>query len=128
MSRPRAFLLDSHSLLWLLDGNPRLSSRHRHRLDGAEAVVVSAASIWELAIKRALGRLTTPPDFVAIIAASSLVPLSVRMEHAELAGSLPLHHRDPFDRMLVAQAMLEGLVLVTADPELQLYGVPLLTV
>ena len=128
MSRPRAFLLDSHSLLWLLDGNPRLSSRHRHRLDGAEAVVVSAASIWELAIKRALGRLTTPPDFVAIIEASSLVSLPVRMEHAELAGSLPLHHRDPFDRMLVAQAMLEGLVLVTADPEMQLYGVPLLTV
>ena len=57
-----------------------------------------------------------------------MVPLPVRMEHAELAGSLPLHHRDPFDRMLVAQAMLEGLVLVTADPEMQLYGVPLLTV
>lgn len=69
MSRPRAFLLDSRSLLWLLDGNPRLSSRHHHRLDGAEAVVVSAASIWELAIKRALGRLTTPPDFVAAIEA-----------------------------------------------------------
>lgn len=128
MSRPGRFLLDSHALMWLLDGSPRLSARLRKRLDGAEAVVVSAASIWEIAIKRALGRLTIPADFLPTIEASSLVALAVRMEHAELAGGLPLHHGDPFDRMLVAQAMLEGLVLVSADPVMKRYGVPLLTV
>ncbi len=89
---------------------------------------MSAASIWEIAIKRALGRVTTPPDFLPTIEASSLVPLAVRMDHAELAGGLPGHHGDPFDRMLVAQAMLEGLVLVTADPVMKRYGVPLLAV
>lgn len=128
MSRPGRFLLDSHALMWLLDGSPRLSARIRKRLDGAEAVVVSAASIWEIAIKRSLGRLTTPPDFLPTIEASPLVPLGVRIDHADLAGSLPYHHGDPFDRMLVAQAMLEGLVLVTADPVMKRYGVALVEI
>ncbi len=128
MSPPQAFLLDSHALLWLVEENPRLSATHLRRLGNAEVVMVSAVSIWELAIKRALGRLTTPPDFLEGIAASSLRPLPVRLEHGDLAGSLPPHHRDPFDRMLVAQAMLEGLTLVTADPNMKLYGIPLLAV
>jgi PIN domain nuclease of toxin-antitoxin system len=89
--------------------------------------MVSAASTWELAIKSALGKLRLPADVASAIRAAGFDELEVTIDHGMTAGELPLHHRDPFDRMLVAQARLEGLTIVTRDPSFEPYGVPLLT-
>lgn len=94
----------------------------------AEAVYASAASIWEIEIKNALGRLEVPGDFIGLVERSRFEPLPVGFDHAVEAGRLPLHHRDPFDRMLVAQARVEGLTLATADEQLQRYDVQTLGV
>lgn len=87
---------------------------------------MSAASAWEIAIKRAQGRLEAPQDLAAAVAKQSFRPLPIRFEHAAAAGDLPRHHRDPFDRMLIAQAMVEGLTIMTRDTSFEAYGVPLL--
>ena len=87
---------------------------------------MSAASVWEIAIKRALGKLDIPKDFLAALGETGFDPLPVTWEHGLLAGSLPAHHQDPFDRMLVAQAQLEGLTVVTRDPSFGHYAVPVL--
>ena len=89
----------------------------------ADEVVVSAASIWEIEIKRAQGRLAAPDNLVELIEQSGFAALAIGFDHAFEAGRLPLHHRDPFDRMLVAQARLEGLTLATADPDIARYDV-----
>lgn len=89
---------------------------------------VSAASVWEIEIKRAVGRLRAPDDVGGLVDASGFERLQVSFEHALEAGRLPLHHRDPFDRMLVAQARYEGLTLATADAALAHYDVPVLAV
>jgi PIN domain nuclease of toxin-antitoxin system len=86
-------------------------------------VVVSAVVIWEVAIKRQLGKLEAPPDLLAQLEASGVDLLPITARHADRVGNLPLHHRDPFDRLLVAQADIGGLRLVTADGHLQRYGV-----
>ena len=83
-------------------------------------------SAWEIEIKRAKGKLEAPGDFETVIGNSNLVELPISLEHGVAAGRLPRHHGDPFDRMLVAQAQLEGLTLVTRDAELAAYGVPIL--
>ncbi len=84
---------------------------------------MSAVSIWETSIKRALGKLHAPADMLERVSATGLELLSISAEHADLAGSLPLHHRDPFDRLLVAQAQIERLALVTEDRHLAAYGI-----
>lgn len=89
-------------------------------------VVVSAASIWELAIKRSIGKLTIARDLLEEIDAADLTQLPITVEHAEAVAALPLHHRDPFDRLLIAQAQLEGLTIVTRDAEFAQYDVSLL--
>lgn len=89
-------------------------------------MVVSAATIWEIAIKRNTGRLEFEGDVIAACKANAFEILSITAEHADLAGTLPLHHTDPFDRMLVAQAKIEGLVLLTQDRKLLLYGAPVI--
>jgi PIN domain nuclease of toxin-antitoxin system len=88
-------------------------------------VYVSAASIWEVEIKRAVGRLRAPADLTARVEDSGYERLPITFEHAREAGRLPLHHRDPFDRVLVAQARLDGLTLMTADQRLARYHVPI---
>lgn len=95
---------------------------------GADAVLVSAASVWEIEIKRATGKLRVPKDVPRDVDAAGIDRLDITFEHAVAAGRLPLHHRDPFDRMLVAQARVEGLTLATADQELGQYDVPVLDV
>lgn len=116
-------LLDTHALIWLLTDNPRLDRRARESIAAAESVFVSAVSIWEIAIKQALGKIDVRADHViAAIPASGLLSLPVEMNHAAAVAMLPLHHRDPFDRLLVAQAMLEPLRLLTADPTLARYS------
>jgi len=121
-----ALLLDTHVVLWWRMNDPRLTAMARDTIAGAAVAWVSAASAWEVAIKQALGRLVLPGPFAAGVDASGFQRLPVEFEHAAEAAALPPHHQDPFDRMLVAQARLAGLTLVTHDRALASYDVPIL--
>ena len=117
-------LLDTHVLLWALMDSGQLRPAARSLLaDGANDVYVSAASAWELGIKSALGKLKIPADLEAVLQASFLRPLAINIAHALEAAALPRHHADPFDRLLIAQARLEGLTLMTRDGRFSAYGV-----
>lgn len=117
-------LLDTHVLLWWLASDPRLTSRARTAIAAADAeVYVSAASAWEISIKRVLGKLEAPMELAPMLERHRFEPLSITVAHAEAAGALPRHHDDPFDRALVAQAQAEDLVVVTRDPRFALYGI-----
>ncbi len=121
-----AYLLDTHVLLWWLAGTD-MSTEAEHVIgDAANTVYLSSASAWEISIKRAKGRLTVPDDLLALVAEAGIEILTVRWSHAWASGELPAIHQDPFDRLLVAQAQVEGLTLVTADALLADYGVPLI--
>jgi PIN domain nuclease of toxin-antitoxin system len=116
-------LLDTHVFLWALAGSPRLKSAARARIEAADEVFVSAASIWEVAIKVRLGKLTADLDaLVAAMAESGFSELPVRAVHAARVASLPALHEDPFDRLLVAQALCEPLHLLTADGAVAQYS------
>ena len=115
-------LLDTHLLLWALAEPEKLSATTRNRLDAAE-VFVSAASVWEVSIKVALGKLEADPsELLAAIEPAGFELLPITGLHAAAVAALPLLHRDPFDRMLVAQARTEPLILLTNDTVLQQYG------
>ncbi len=117
-------LLDSHVLLWWADGSPQLGVRAQRELSDVNSeLLVSAANWWELSIKNALGRLKVDFSRLGLSLASRRVALlDVSFAHAEAVGNLPLHHRHPFDRMLIAQAQVEGLRLLTRDKQLKAYG------
>lgn len=117
-------LLDTHVVLWWLTDDETLSAEVKEAIDTEVEVFVSAATVWEIAIKQALGKLTAPPDLLDVLNRSGLVELPIRIRHAAEAGQLPLLHRDPFDRMLVAQARCEGMTLLSRDPQVQRYEVP----
>jgi PIN domain nuclease of toxin-antitoxin system len=119
-------LLDTHVFLWWRGEPSKLSSAARSRIASADLVFVSVASAWEAAIKTSLGRLELPDTVEAGVLASGFEKLLITFSHAEQAASLPQHHRDPFDRMLVAQARAEGLTLVTHDRLLEPYDVEIL--
>jgi PIN domain nuclease of toxin-antitoxin system len=121
-------LLDGHAYLWWLSDDDALSDTARSAVaDPANGVFVSAATIWEIEIKRALGRLDAgDADLVAEIEANRFGELPVRAVHAAAAARLPVHHADPFDRMLIAQCQVEGMVCVTRDATFGAYGVPTL--
>jgi PIN domain nuclease of toxin-antitoxin system len=120
-------LIDTHILLWWEWQARALSEVMRTALrDPENRLVVSAATVWEISMKRKTGRLDFDGDTIAACKASNFDFLPITAEHAELAGALPLHHTDPFDRMLVAQAKIEALVLLTQDRKLLGYGVPIL--
>lgn len=120
-------LLDTHALLWWL-ADEGLSARAREAVaDPANLVAVSAASAWEISIKKALGKLAAPDDLEHQLEAGGFEPLPISVAHAAAAGHLPRHHEDPFDRMLIAQALAEGLTVVTRDKRFDDYGIPLLT-
>lgn len=122
------FLLDSHILIWLDTGDPRLSPAVLRTLRRGEQRFLSAATAWELSLKQAAGKLRLRAPVSTMLGAFGLLELSVTIRHGDLAATLPQHHRDPFDRMLLAQASVEGLILVTADRQLAQYGVPVLLV
>ncbi len=116
-------LLDSHIVLWWLDDNSLLGPRCRDLIEHADEAFVSAVTPWELGIKRSLGKLSMPEGLSEVLEADGFNSLPITATHAELAPLLPPIHGDPFDRMLVAQAQLETLVLVTADKALARYDV-----
>ena len=120
-------LLDTSVLLLALSEPERLSVAARNAIeDPASIILVSAASAWEITIKRALGKLEAPESVVGAIREAGFETLDITPDHAERAGGLPPHHRDPFDRMLVAQAVAERCTLVTRDDALQDYDVEIL--
>lgn len=115
-------LLDTHAFLWWCADDPRLGAREREVIrDGHNAVFLSAASVWEIVIKEKLGRLSVPEPASRAVARLGLEPLPIGFAHAEATATLPALHRDPFDRMLIAQARIEGLTLVTYDPRVRAY-------
>ena len=118
-------LLDTHVLIWWDEGR-RIAAAARQAIEEADAVYVSAASAWEVAIKTALGRLRPTRTVEDAASDSGFLELPVTLRHAERVTGLPPHHRDPFDRMLVAQAAVEELTLVTRDPIFARYGVALI--
>jgi PIN domain nuclease of toxin-antitoxin system len=118
-------LLDTHAYLWWLEDDSQLSAGVRSAIaDPASLVYVSAASVWEIAIKATLGRIEVgDADLVSEIEASDFLELPISARHAQAAGTLPRHHDDPFDRMLIAQAQLEGLTCATRDPSFTSYDI-----
>lgn len=118
-------LLDTHAFLWAVDDNPNLSAAAKSAiLNGRNLVYVSAATAWEIAIKRGLGKLKIPQDdYLEELRLHRFTPLSITTEHALAVERLPLHHNDPFDRMLIAQAQEESLMIITRDQRISLYDV-----
>lgn len=116
-------LLDTHVFIWSVTGARRLKARTRERIEAAREIYVSSASIWEIAIKSRLGKIEGDVDaFVEAIQASGFLELPVAASHAAVTAHLPLHHTDPFDRLLLAQAQAEPLRLLTGDRALLAYG------
>jgi PIN domain nuclease of toxin-antitoxin system len=119
-------LLDTHVFLWWRTDSARLPRSVRTAVSRAESVLVSAASGWEVAIKISLGKLRLGDPFALMVDNSGFTALPVTLEHTERLTRLPSHHRDPFDRMLVAQAQCERATVVTHDPQFRAYDVPIL--
>ena len=120
-------LVDSHALIWAVGRPTELSASARQALQASNDRFVSVASMWEIAIKVSLGKLSLPDDLTAALDTIAAVALPITPAHIDRVQRLPFHHRDPFDRMLVAQAMEEGMTIVTRDRRLGAYGVPVLT-
>ncbi|MGD8291533.1 MAG: type II toxin-antitoxin system VapC family toxin [Desulfobacterales bacterium] len=120
-------LLDTHILLWWLDDSPVLSDLARRSIsNGSNLIFVSAAVIWEIRIKESLGKLDIPPDFREVLENQPFEFLTITVEHAHAVSSLPSIHRDPFDRMLIAQAKTEGFTILTRDKLFREYKVALI--
>jgi PIN domain nuclease of toxin-antitoxin system len=121
-------LLDTHAFLWFLEGSDQLSSTAREIIeDGGNVVFVSVASLWEIAVKHSLGRLELGKPFEELIpeqlATNAIAVLQIEVSHLTQVTSLPFHHRDPFDRLIAAQALVEDLPVIGVDPAFDSYGV-----
>jgi PIN domain nuclease of toxin-antitoxin system len=119
-------LLDTHALLALLSTDYPLSSNAQATMERPDAeLIASAVNVWEIAIKRAVGKLKAPDNLIERVEEIGAEMLSITARHAHATAGLPLHHRDPFDRLLIVQAKLEGCAVVTKDPAFAAYGVPI---
>lgn len=118
-------LLDTNVLLWWLTGSSRLKADARATIVASPLVYVSAASTWEIEIKRAIGKLEAPDDLQEAMIANQFLTQPITVAHSIAAARLPRHHDDPFDRMLIAQAKLENFMLLTSDRRLKSYDVKL---
>jgi len=120
-------LLDTHILLWWLDDNALLPVNAREAIaDTDNLIILSAAVIWEIRIKQAISKLKIAPNFYKVIKEQGFEMLAITSDHAYAVGDLPKHHRDPFDRILIAQAILEGFTVVTHDAVFHKYPIPVL--
>lgn len=120
------FLLDTHIILWWLADDSLLSANSRKIISDPEhTIFISAATAWEIAIKKAIGKLVAPDDFKEALDRNGFQSLSITLHHAENAGALPRHHDDPFDRMLISQSQLERFALVSNDKKFKKYELDL---
>jgi PIN domain nuclease of toxin-antitoxin system len=120
----KRLLLDTHVLLWWLSDDPQLGESSKQAIaNPRNQVYVSAASTWEVSIKKSIGKLTAPNDMDAIVESEGFEKLPITLFHGDQAGSLPELHKDPIDRMLIAQAQSEGLVIVTNDEKIIQYKI-----
>lgn len=119
----RKYLLDTHVIIWAVDQTDKLSEQYRQLLEHEDQCVISIASLWEIAIKKSLRKLDVRDDLADFLQRTGVTLLSVELPHIETLRDLPHHHRDPFDRMLIAQAMTENLSLLTVDRHFALYDV-----
>ena len=120
-------ILDTNIILWWLEDNSNLSRKYRSAISDTDNICyVSAASIWEISIKRAIGKLEIPADYLDLLLNQGFNELPVSWQHANEVKHLPFHHRDPFDRLLIAQALIEDLTLLTADEIISQYKVTIL--
>lgn len=119
-----ALLLDTHVVLWWLQDDDTLDSATKERLDVDPEIFVSAATVWEVGIKQALGKLAGEGSLAEHIRDSGFAVLPISADHGIAASALPLHHRDPFDRMLIGQALVEGLTVMTRDRAFGAYDLP----
>jgi len=120
-------LLDTHTFLWFIADNPRLSGKARELLEEDNELLLSTASLWEVAIKFSLGKLTLAAPYKKFMAEqlenNSITMLSITMGHLDAVASLPFHHRDPFDRLLIAQAIVEAIPIVSVDLAFDAYPI-----
>jgi PIN domain nuclease of toxin-antitoxin system len=122
------YLLDTHTFLWFINDDPALSSNARLLIEASENIIfLSAASVWEIAIKVSLGRLEIPSPFADFIneqlRKSGINLLEIKTEHAGKVVTLPFHHRDPFDRLIIAQAISENIPIIGKDLVFESYGI-----
>src|SRR6476469_6278002 len=121
------FLLDTHILLWFLENDPKLPDQIREVINNPENLVfVSVISAWKISIKQSLGKLIAPSNLEEALRFSNFEVLSMTLAHGIRVADLPMHHKDPFDRMLISQALVEDLTIVTVDEKFKFYDVPLL--
>ena len=125
------FLLDTHTFLWFVNDNPKLSVRLKDLIEDENNVsYLSIASLWEMSIKYNLGKLTLAPDYEEFIeeevVKSSINLLNIELEHLKINATLPFHHRDPFDRLIIAQSLAEELPIITVDSAFDKYSVTLI--
>ncbi len=122
-----SFLLDTHILLWFLENDSKLSNQVREVITNSENLIfVSAISAWKISIKQSLGKLIAPSNLEDALRFSRLEVLAITLVHGIKVADLPMYHKDPFDRMLIAQALVEGLTIITVDEKFKFYDVPLL--
>lgn len=120
----KRLLLDTQVLLWWLADDPSLGQKAKEAvIDSHNEIYVSAATTWEISIKKAVGKLNAPDDMDTIVEEENFTKLPITLYHGQIAGMLPSHHKDPFDKMLIAQAQAEGLTIVTSDGVFLKYGV-----
>jgi PIN domain nuclease of toxin-antitoxin system len=123
----KRILLDTHALIWWMDGDNKLGSNAKEQISNPDNdIYVSAATVWEMSIKQQMGKLVAPDDIESTVEGAGFSSLAISLFHGQQAGKLPLHHKDPFDRMLIAQAQAEGLQILTKDEHFPAYGIRLI--